>query len=1192
MPAASVKAERASSRPSNVKQERASRSSRRVVSSDDENDDDNDEPQVNGYSEDDPTQSGAREDQDENESDDEDDQGTPNNGRKRTRLNEQGDSVHRNSKGKARASPSEEEDDGEGEEDDDQQEEASQQVVRQPLKLEPMWRDPDDGYVAGSIVRVKLWNFQTYEGPAEVFPGPYLNLLLGPNGSGKSTIASAIAVGLGFSLSNIGGIATIDKFVRIGADKGYVEIEIKGRKGMRNTVIKRDMNSKNRTSTWSMNNKSVSMKEVVAKVKDFNIQVDNLCAFIPQNRVAEFAAMTPEDLLVRTEQAAGDSNLYAWHQKLIEDGAELQKISADVEAEAGQLKHLEARNRELEREVELWEAIVPAVEYKTSRTAYMDAKDALKPLYQRFTALQDRNGPMHDLKQQLTAEKKTLSDRRDQADQRSRSKLKELNKLQNECGKQEELLEEQVKKLENIAERERRKRGKVQKLKEEIQSLEERIAQPPELEDETAIEADVTQARQEKSTVAARWDDLQQRLREHADVTAGHKVELEQARKDLEELGNVSSQRLQQLRRFDKDCADVVEWLRKPETRARFQQEIAEPAFLALDIPDPRYRDQIDSLINRTQVKTFVCGCAEDYKLLNKLVNDTPEALGRRARITTWFRPRNEEQLSPPPMSPEQMAALGFDGYAIDFVTAPDALMWFLKKDVNLHRTAIALDPSKVQEADAIAAVTASGQANFIAGQTLFRVSRSRYGRQLSQTSSSSINKAQNLLFEAIDTQYKQQLEAKIQACEQALATQRARDQELSAEQSAAKAEVDACRARMEAVQKRKTKRARLLAEHNALGTKLEGERKRLELELQGGSLEQEKVKAKSDLTKIAEHRALLTLRATETARNVLQLQAHSTQLAIQWLQVHTNLEALSKLSNTQDSALTRALQAYEAKKAQIDELKDDAMHKKAAYEAASRDLTPQQTEKMKEEYNDPEMDVDKARETLESAKAQLETIVIHDPGVIKVFNDRAKQIDELTAVIKGKRAREDNFRKSVQRTHAKWYPALSDLIAGIGEKFSNSFDAIGCAGEVRIGNQDGPYDKWKIEIWVKFRSDTPLCVLTPHRQSGGERSLTTIMYLMAMTEYFRVPFSLVDEINQGMDSRAERVVHNQLVNVTCNGDSGQYFMVTPKLLQNLHYHERMRVLVVCNGEGFPADEEVVTNLKATLKKRLAASRG
>ncbi|KAG8923808.1 Structural maintenance of chromosomes protein 5, partial [Tulasnella sp. 408] len=1017
---------------------------------------------------------------------------------------------------------------------------------------------------------------------------------------------------------NIGGIATIDKFVRIGADKGYVEIEIKGRKGMRNTVIKRDMNSKNRSSTWMMNGKSVSMKEVVAKVKDFNIQVDNLCAFIPQNRVAEFAAMSPEDLLVRTEQAAGDSNLYTWHQKLIEDGAELQKISADVEAEEGQLKHLEARNRELEREVErwrlrqeleqkarlsirlaetilinveLWEAIVPAMEYKDAREAFRTAKQELTPLYQRFTALQDRHGPMHDMKQQLAEEKHALNDRRDQADQRSRAKWKELSKLQTECGKQDERLEGQVKELENIAERERRKRSKVQKLKEEIQSLEERIANPPDLEDETKIEADLIQARQEKSTVQAQWDGLQYRLREHADITAGHKVELEQARKDLEELGNVSSQRLQQLRRFDRDCADVVEWLRKPETRARFQQEIAEPAFLSLDIPDPRYRDQIDSLINKIQVKTFVCGCTEDYKLLNKLVTDTPEALGRRARITTWFRPQNENQLNPPPMSPEKMKSLGFDGYAIDFVIAPEALTWFLKMEVNLHRTAIGLDPSKVKEAETIEAVSASGQANFIAGQTAFRVSRSRYGRQLSQTSSHPINKAQNLLFEAIDTQLKQQLEDKIQACEQALATQRTRDQELSAEQNAKKAEVDACRAKMEAIQNRKSKRVKQVAEHNALGTKLGSVRKNLELELKGGSLEQEKAKAKSELAKIAEHRAQLAMRAAETARNVLRLQSQSTQINIQWLQVHTNLEALSKLSNTQDSALTRAHQALEAKKAQVDELKQDAVHKREAHDAASSNLTPEQNEKAKEQYNDPGMDVDKARETLESAKAQLETIVIHDPGVIKVFNDRAKQIDDLKAVVKNKRAKEENFRKSVQRTHAKWFPALSDLIAGIGEKFSNSFSAIGCAGEVRIGNQDGPYDKWKIEIWVKFRSDTPLCMLTAQRQSGGERSLTTIMYLMAMTEYFRVPFSLVDEINQGMDSRAERVVHNQLVNVTCNGDSGQYFMVTPKLLQNLHYHERMRVLVVCNGEGFPADDEVITNLRATIKKRLAASR-
>ena len=54
------------------------------------------------------------------------------------------------------------------------------------------------------------------------------------------------------------------------------------------------------------------------------------------------------------------------------------------------------------------------------------------------------------------------------------------------------------------------------------------------------------------------------------------------------------------------------------------------------------------------------------------------------------------------------------------------------------------------------------------------------------------------------------------------------------------------------------------------------------------------------------------------------------------------------------------------------------------------------------------------------------------------------------------------------------------------------------------------------------------------------------------------------------MDARAERAVHNSLVEVTCKPDSGQYFLITPKLLPDLMYHERMKVLCVNNGEWLP----------------------
>lgn len=86
----------------------------------------------------------------------------------------------------------------------------------------------------------------------------------------------------------------------------------------------------------------------------------------------------------------------------------------------------------------------------------------------------------------------------------------------------------------------------------------------------------------------------------------------------------------------------------------------------------------------------------------------------------------------------------------------------------------------------------------------------------------------------------------------------------------------------------------------------------------------------------------------------------------------------------------------------------------------------------------------------------------------------------------------------------------------------------------------------------------------------------------MSLTEEARAPFSLVDEINQGMDQRAERMVHNSMVEVTCKPDSAQYFLITPKLLPDLDYHERMKTLIVNNGEWLP-DESGLGNMMSMI---------
>lgn len=59
------------------------------------------------------------------------------------------------------------------------------------------------------------------------------------------------------------------------------------------------------------------------------------------------------------------------------------------------------------------------------------------------------------------------------------------------------------------------------------------------------------------------------------------------------------------------------------------------------------------------------------------------------------------------------------------------------------------------------------------------------------------------------------------------------------------------------------------------------------------------------------------------------------------------------------------------------------------------------------------------------------------------------------------------------------------------------------------------------------------------------------------------------------MDQRAERMVHNSMVNVTCKDDSAQYFLITPKLLPDLNYDEKMKILCVNNGEWLPEERDI-----------------
>ncbi|KAF4633024.1 hypothetical protein G7Y89_g5095 [Cudoniella acicularis] len=216
-------------------------------------------------------------------------------------------------------------------------------------------------------------------------------------------------------------------------------------------------------------------------------------------------------------------------------------------------------------------------------------------------------------------------------------------------------------------------------------------------------------------------------------------------------------------------------------------------------------------------------------------------------------------------------------------------------------------------------------------------------------------------------------------------------------------------------------------------------------------------------------------------------------------------------------------------------------------------------------------MTVEGLQNEISAEEAKLEFVHANNPNAIRDFEKRQADVDKLKEKIAEAEQKLEKISRSLAKIRGKWEPALDALISEISEAFSYNFEQIGCAGEVGIHKHDD-FDLWAIQIRVKFRENETLQLLDAHRQSGGERSVSTIFYLMSLQALARAPFRVVDEINQGMDPRNERMVHERMVEIACKEHTSQYFLITPKLLTGLRYDKRMKVLCIASGEHMPAN--------------------
>lgn len=672
---------------------------------------------------------------------------------------------------------------------------------------------PASDFATGSIVRVKVENFVIYE-KAEFLPGPNLNMVIGPNGTGKSSLVCAICLGLGYPASVLGRATSFGEFVKHGKEYATVEVELQKRPEDRaNYVVKLVIKREDNTRKFSLNGREATIKQIQHVTRQLRIQIDNLCQFLPQDKVAEFAGLNSVELLTRTLQAAAPEVIIEQQDMLKQLFDEQKTVSRQLATDAETLRGWETRQQGLQADVERLrerEEIQARVadlrdarlvlDYDEKRRLFSECKDNKRKAQERQRRLEERCAPsLEDVNLKQEYERKVLAvlEARKRRGQEVEQDLMEIiSKI--------EKTEDGIKTLENKKSAEKQsldaKKKQVSAARAKINQLEGqyrsnhyefnaaewnhkivsfRILKCPDAsgldrltciqrEQRARMDTEVKDEKQELDTAMAE-------LRERGKLKQQEKRTIQ---RELENLNSQEGQRLVQLRRAEPEVASAWEWLQ--ENGNQFEKQVFGPPMLTCSMKDKRYSNHVQSLLQRDDFLSFTAQTRNDHKkLTDQFFTNMKLAVTVRTVTADLSSFRS-------PVPQENLAAMGLDGYALDFVEGPEPVLAMLCSEKRLHLTGVALKDISEEQYQKIEKDEVFN--SFATGNTMYRITRRReYGPGATSTMSRAIRPGTYWTDGPLDMAAKDELEQRLEQCESEFEEMKKTNEEFKAKNSALK---------------------------------------------------------------------------------------------------------------------------------------------------------------------------------------------------------------------------------------------------------------------------------------------------------------------------------------------------------------------------------------------------------------------
>lgn len=208
-------------------------------------------------------------------------------------------------------------------------------------------------------------------------------------------------------------------------------------------------------------------------------------------------------------------------------------------------------------------------------------------------------------------------------------------------------------------------------------------------------------------------------------------------------------------------------------------------------------------------------------------------------------------------------------------------------------------------------------------------------------------------------------------------------------------------------------------------------------------------------------HAAITAIRAAQEALLEAQIREIEAKSDVQGLKARNN----------------ELVQMLEDEKRNIAALGEESQSARRRAEAAQAKVIEvfAQDETRKELLEELAKDkvVDDIDNEIAAEAGKLELIHVANPGALREFEKRAREIEKLRSKMESSTTKLDNLSRQITRIREKWEPKLDELVSKINDAFSYNFEQINCAGEIRV-HKDEDFDLWALDIMVRFRYAHP----------------------------------------------------------------------------------------------------------------------